>query len=114
MTNDPAAQLADLLAAELEAAQERWVKEVMKVEFEFANKGTFNGSASCITPQNVLPRGSCSIANAFSTDGPPTFVLAYLIYRPMNVRPSKRSVCRHWTRPSPARWINFRAGKCRG
>jgi hypothetical protein len=45
MATDDVNQFANLLASELEAAELRWAKAITKVEFEFADKGAFNGSA---------------------------------------------------------------------
>lgn len=38
MTDDPTTQFANLLASELEAAEQRWAEEIMKIEAETAAK----------------------------------------------------------------------------
>jgi hypothetical protein len=44
MSGNAITHFAGLLATELEAAEERWMKEVTKTEFDFANRGTFDSS----------------------------------------------------------------------
>jgi hypothetical protein len=45
MSDDPRAQLANLLSAELEAAQRRWAKAVLEFESLCASKGMFQSGA---------------------------------------------------------------------
>jgi hypothetical protein len=58
MTDDPRTQLANFLAAELEAAQLRWTKTVMKVENQAAAKGAFQSGGRIVQTAECLTRAA--------------------------------------------------------
>jgi hypothetical protein len=57
MTDDAIAQFCGLLASELEAAQHRWAKEIMKVEADATAKGAFHSGRRISVTAERLSEG---------------------------------------------------------